>query len=264
MPLELQLSALGYAEPPPLLVAHLAPWLEDRFIRQLSTDDRLPLREGQPGALHAYLQELGAPDLLTGDDRRACAWLVSLALHYEYGDKRDEHEAKVSAAPTEASAECLLAADDPELVGLAAALGVAPCATASDTLAAVVKAARQRPRPAPPAAAPPPKRPAPAVPSGASEVTASCGAPPAAAAASATSDRAPRRARVPLAGLGSVAFPLGFETGSDSVDSAARVLRMLHVSSLRSLQDEINRITATMQEYTANPRADSRLGRVGR
>ena len=33
---------------------------------------------------------------------------------------------------------------------------------------------------------------------------------------------------------------------------------------LRRLQDEVNRVIVTLQEYTANPVTDSRLGRVGR
>ena len=70
---------------------------------------------------------------------------------------------------------------------------------------------------------------------------------------------------MPLAGLGADAFPLGFQTGgSEALDSAARVLRMLHVRELRRLQDEVNKCICVMQEFTANPRTDSRLGRVGR
>ena len=71
--------------------------------------------------------------------------------------------------------------------------------------------------------------------------------------------------RVPLAGLGEAAFPLGFETGgSEALDAACRVLRMLHVQHLRRLQDAVNTAIVSMQEYTANPRTDARLGRVGR
>ena len=68
----------------------------------------------------------------------------SIALQYEYGDKKEEHEA---AAASTAAADCILAADDSDVVGLAAALGVTPGATAEQTLHAVVKAQRQRPRP---------------------------------------------------------------------------------------------------------------------
>ena len=99
-PLATPLAALGYTEQP-VRLRHLAHWLEDRFIRQLTTEARGSLRAEEPAALASYLEELGASDELlaaaaTGaasDETRVCAWLVSLALHYEYADKRDEYEA---------------------------------------------------------------------------------------------------------------------------------------------------------------------------
>ena len=78
-------------------------------------------------------------------------------------------------------------------------------------------------------------------------------------ASTTTASRAPGGA-----GLGEAAFPLGFETGSAELDTAARVLRMLHVRELRRLQDAVNRAIVALQEFTANPKTDSRLGRVGR
>lgn len=45
---------------------------------------------------------------------------------------------------------------------------------------------------------------------------------------------------------------------------AAKVLRLLYVSDLRKLQDGINDSLQQMQEQTADPKTDSRLGRVGR
>ena len=44
---------------------------------------------------------------------------------------------------------------------------------------------------------------------------------------------------------------------------AARVLRMLYVADLRKLQDAVNTTIVALQEFTANPKTDSRLGRVG-
>ena len=250
------LTALNFPSDTPLRLPHLCHWLEDRHIRQLATEDRGPLRAEQPEALRSYLLELNASDELievasAGDANfRVCTWLCSLALHYAYGDNKDAIETKAAAASSSSTASDLLAADDADVLGLAAALGITPGATATDTLQAAVKAARQRPRPAPPPAAPPPKRPATS---------------PAASAADSAAARAPRASRVPLAGLGEAAFPLGFETGgSEALDAACRVLRMLHVQHLRRLQDSVNSAIVSMQEYTANPRTDARLGRVGR
>jgi hypothetical protein len=59
-------------------------------------------------------------------------------------------------------------------------------------------------------------------------------------------------------------FPLGFSSGDEIVDRAAGILRMLYVSDLRELQDAVNDILVTVQEFTANPRTDASLGVVGR
>ena len=48
-----------------------------------------------------------------------------------------------------------------------------------------------------------------------------------------------------------------------ALDDAARVLRMLYVADLRKLQDAVNTTIVALQEFTANPKTDSRLGRVG-
>ena len=229
------LAALGYEERP-LRLAHLAHWLEDRYIRQLTTETRGPLRAEQPEALHSYLEELGASEELlaaarTGDaDIRVCAWLTSLALHYEYGDKREAYEQAAATAVAATSSASLLAADEPELMAMAAAMGITPSSTAIDTLQSVIKAARQRPRTAPAPAAPPPKRPASASAATGSSLSGSASG----SASGSGSMRRPANAeRVPLAGLDPEVFPLGFATGSADMDAVARVLRMLHVRELR-------------------------------
>ena len=59
-------------------------------------------------------------------------------------------------------------------------------------------------------------------------------------------------------------FPLGFSMGSDVADRAAAILRMLYIADLRELQDAVNDIVVTVQEFTANPKTDASLGQVGR
>ena len=56
----------------------------------------------------------------------------------------------------------------------------------------------------------------------------------------------------------------GFETGRPEVDRAVLVARMLHVGRLRILQNRINSVLEIGQEFVANPKTDSSLGRVGR
>ena len=48
------------------------------------------------------------------------------------------------------------------------------------------------------------------------------------------------------------------------LDSAATILRMLYIKDLRALQSLIDRTIVEVQEFTANPRTDTALGRVGR
>ena len=59
-------------------------------------------------------------------------------------------------------------------------------------------------------------------------------------------------------------FPLGFTTGSESLDRAAIVLKMMYIAELRDMQQGVNQVLTIAQEYTGDPKTDSSLGRVGR
>ncbi len=59
------------------------------------------------------------------------------------------------------------------------------------------------------------------------------------------------------------ALPLGFSTGDPQLDRAAKILRLLYVADLRQTQNHVNEAISRMQQYTADPKTDSRLGRVG-
>lgn len=59
-------------------------------------------------------------------------------------------------------------------------------------------------------------------------------------------------------------LPLGFDSGDQIVNRAAKVMRCLHVRQLRQLQDEINGVVSEMQAITSNPKTNSKLGQVGR
>lgn len=58
-------------------------------------------------------------------------------------------------------------------------------------------------------------------------------------------------------------FPLGFKSGDLEVDHAAQILRMLYLSNLREVQDAANAMMIQAQEFTANPKTNSSLGKVG-
>lgn len=65
------------------------------------------------------------------------------------------------------------------------------------------------------------------------------------------------------------AFPyqsadLGFDLGETVLNQAAKLLRLLYIHDLRKLQTSINESIVAVQSVTANPKTDTRLGKVGR
>jgi len=56
----------------------------------------------------------------------------------------------------------------------------------------------------------------------------------------------------------------GFETGDAALNDAAKILRLLYINDLRELQTKINEAIVSVQTVTANPKTDTRLGKVGR
>lgn len=65
--------------------------------------------------------------------------------------------------------------------------------------------------------------------------------------------------------------PFPFDKGNDVVsltdpalEYPGRILRLLQIQSLRQLQTRINETIVAVQELTANPKTDTKLGKVGR
>jgi len=57
----------------------------------------------------------------------------------------------------------------------------------------------------------------------------------------------------------------GLEDGKDeAVAESAKILRLLYIHDLRKLQTSINECIVSIQKVTANPKTDTRLGKVGR
>lgn len=59
-------------------------------------------------------------------------------------------------------------------------------------------------------------------------------------------------------------LPVGLQIDDPDVRRAAAVLRLLHGIELQQLQVNINQVINELQQLTANPKTDARLGRVGR
>ncbi|XP_017142657.1 RNA transcription, translation and transport factor protein [Drosophila miranda] len=73
------------------------------------------------------------------------------------------------------------------------------------------------------------------------------------------------RGRQPITGT-----PFPFDKGNDVVsandpalDLPMRILRLLQIQSLRQLQTHINETIVSVQNLTANPKTDTKLGKVG-
>ncbi|KDR10556.1 UPF0568 protein C14orf166 homolog [Zootermopsis nevadensis] len=57
---------------------------------------------------------------------------------------------------------------------------------------------------------------------------------------------------------------LGFDTGDYVLNQAAKILRLLYIQNLRDLQTRINECIVAVQSVTANPKTDTKLGKVGK
>lgn len=57
---------------------------------------------------------------------------------------------------------------------------------------------------------------------------------------------------------------LGFDLSDPVLNKAAKILRMLYIHNLRDLQTKANELIVAVQNVTANPKTDTKLGKVGR
>lgn len=57
---------------------------------------------------------------------------------------------------------------------------------------------------------------------------------------------------------------VGYDMGDAVLNKAAKILSLLYIQDLRDLQTKINEAIVSVQSITANPKTDTKLGRVGR
>ncbi|KAA0173447.1 hypothetical protein FNF27_05087 [Cafeteria roenbergensis] len=94
--------------------------------------------------------------------------------------------------------------------------------------------------------------------------------PEAAAAAAAAASRGPAAGSSAAGGAARDAAEVlasvspGVATGSPALDAGVLVLRLLYLGCMRDAQSRANAIIEAVQAFTADPRTDSSLGRVGR
>lgn len=259
---KLQLQAVGYpggseADVTTQSGLHsLAVWLEDTRIRALPPVEREPLRqEAPPNAessdfgplpahLQEYLQELGFPAAspASAETRIAAAsFLLSQAVSLHFLDSAPSCRASRSASSSSSPGPAPFpdALDSHTLSRILSVAHKAGCSTtrsrsdrsnsSNNTLAAARSLSltiRQHLAP---------------------EVLSAAWKP--------VSDRTSLEE-----------LPLGFsmEGASSAAVSTARVLRLLYINDLRELQTSVDRLIVSAQEVSADPRTNSRLGKVGK
>lgn len=56
----------------------------------------------------------------------------------------------------------------------------------------------------------------------------------------------------------------GFQLKKTAVENAAKILALLYIQDIRNLQTKINEVIVRVQSVTANPKTDTKLGKVGK
>ncbi|KAK3274841.1 hypothetical protein CYMTET_16980 [Cymbomonas tetramitiformis] len=236
----------------------LVLWLEDTKIRFYSVDDRKPLRASGAewtAAFFKYAEDLECHIPSTSENRtKILDFLISQAITEEYRDNctriseatqklpsSNAAVGKVGAAEAEVSklapvCPVFSQLDSPEFEGAlkaaAVALHVPLEADVPRLLKSVLGAAQRVLSPA--------------------ALEAATGKTASQAGGSST-----------IGGLPKSKFPLGFSLDDPPLDEAATLLRVLYINDLRRLQTQVDHYIVDMQEYTADPKTDAKLGRVG-
>ncbi|KAK3737924.1 hypothetical protein RRG08_028549 [Elysia crispata] len=219
-------------------------WLEDQKIRHYKIEDRAGLRNFDSSnqwtsALQEYLTGLHCP-YSTENRRSMLDWLLGYAVRLEYGDNAEKYSSVTpekflerQSQNTRQSSNPLenLDFNDPQfkagVTSLSMMLKIPPHENHLEMLKAICLLVCEK------------------------------FSPDAIAAISQAS-----KSEDELIPLDQTA--LGFEAGDMIMTEVAKILRLLHIRDLRDLQTKINAAIVAVQAITANPKTDSRLGKVGR
>jgi len=221
----------------------LVIWLEDQKIRHYKIEDRAGLRDLEAknwsSDLHKYLTDMACP-MVSGSQEEILDWLLGQAVKLEYGDRAEEYK-KYTAQFVEQSrvTQPKIISSNPldnldftapefknGVEALADLLKVTKHPDHLITLQAICKLVSTR------------------------------------YSAKAIADPeliVPEGKPFPFR-----EHDLGFDTGDYVLNDAAKILRLLYIQDLRSLQTRINESIVAVQAVTANPKTDTRLGKVGR
>ncbi|CAG5115169.1 unnamed protein product [Candidula unifasciata] len=217
-------------------------WLEDQKIRHFKIEDREPLRSATGDrwndALKQYLAQLNCPYDVS--DRRALLdWLLAYAVRLEFGDDTEKYKNVTPEKLQQRSSQKPLHSTNPldnldfesaefkaGVTSLAMLLQIPPHHDHIDLLKAVCVLVSEK-------------------------------------FSQEALDAAQRQKNVKDEHIPLEKTELGFEAGDYIMTEAAKILRLLHIRDLRDLQTKINSAIVAVQKITADPKTDSRLGKVG-
>lgn len=240
-----RLQALGYLEwekvdpTDPQHFQKVTVWLEDQKIRQYKIDDRRQLRNIQDAnwlkVFARYCKDVECPVL--GNELGQLEWLLGYAIWLEVeprcdGSHKSIIEKKAKAKAKTASVDYLKSGDfkgkpfKREVNSLAKLLRVPRHPNQSLTLAACGKLVRERLNPA--------------------------------------VLRKPKSKIVRGKPFPVMSVAPGFNLTDTALENAAKCLALLYIQDIRKLQTKINETIVRMQSFTANPKTDTRLGKVGK
>ncbi|KAK3882712.1 hypothetical protein Pcinc_012918 [Petrolisthes cinctipes] len=221
----------------------LIVWLEDQKIRHYKIEDRGDLKaidsNDWPTAYKQYLGALNCP--INPNDRPAVVdWLLGLSVRFEYGDNAEKYKSETAenvtnrrqSAPKVVNTNPLDALDFQSsefrdgVNRLAKQLNITPHPDHLITLKAASKLIRTRLSPE---------------------------------ALQKPGDVVHQGKPYPI-----FESDLGFETGDYVLNNAGKALRLMYIHDLRELQTKINECIVAVQTITANPKTDTKLGKVGR
>lgn len=219
----------------------LVVWLEDQKIRHKKIEDRASLRDttnsAWDSALQPYLTELNCP--YTGGNRELIIdWLLGYAVRLEYGDAVESYKgvtrppaSKTKSGGPSSNPLDNLNFDDAEfkagVTSLSMLLQIPPHKDHIEQLKAISLLITNT-------------------------LTKE-------AVQTATSKVTKDNEHIPLDKT-----ELGFEAGDYILNDVAKIVRLLNLKELRDLQSKINSAIVAVQAITADPKTDSRLGKVGR
>jgi len=229
-------------------VQTLVAWLEDTKIRAYPVEDRAPLRtlDGEwELQFRKYLQQLHFPhksnmDFAAGHWTIVVNWLLAYAMSLEYRDNAEKYneqalrqaEAKQTKKHPINTADYNSAQFLSSLKELTTLLHIPMHDDPAVLLNSIRKAVKNKFSPA--------------------------------ALAQHKVDVAGEAGLHLDTSISDAKFPLGFNTGDSNLNKASTILRLLYIKDLRELQTNINDLIVSVQAFTANPKTNATLGKVGR